>query len=154
MGNETLWTPGPWSWFGNAKMNSLYLATTHSGRRYVMGFERWGMRGAQPLFQPAKHGMVPAKDLVTFEVGDGKAVGIEAAKDDPSVYRYDIAGIDCADARLIAAAPQMAELLEVIADAAKDAISDSAEPAFARETEKRCRKLLTRIKEQTNVNAK
>src|SRR5690606_9882600 len=28
-------TPGPWAWFGNAKHNTIYLATTHSGRRYV-----------------------------------------------------------------------------------------------------------------------
>ncbi|MBY5917310.1 hypothetical protein HFO77_23230 [Rhizobium leguminosarum] len=46
-------TPGPWAWFGNASSNSIYLATTHSGRRYVMDFVRWGMRGAQPRFQPA-----------------------------------------------------------------------------------------------------
>lgn len=96
-------TPGPWKWFGNASSNHVYLATTHSGRRYVMDFVRWGMRGAQPRFQPAKGGMIDAKDLLQFEVGDRDIVGMEAAKKDGSVYRYDVRGIDCPDARYIAA---------------------------------------------------
>lgn len=44
-------TPGPWRWFGNMQYRQLYLATNHSGRRYVMGFKRWGMGNAQPEFQ-------------------------------------------------------------------------------------------------------
>jgi len=102
-------TPGPWSWFGNARTREIYLATTHSGRRYVMGFKRWGMRGAQPMFQPAERGLVPAESLLKFEVGDRSAVGLDAAKNDESVYRFDISGIDCADARLIASAPELLE---------------------------------------------
>lgn len=108
-------TPGPWAWFGNARTNSLYLATVHSGRRYVMDFTRWGMRGAQPRFQPGKGVMVDAKELLQFEVGDQSIVGVEAAKKDPSVYRMDVRGIQCADARLIAAAP---ELLAALRDMA------------------------------------
>ena len=96
-------TPGPWKWFGNASSNHVYLATTHSGRRYVMDFVRWGMHGAQPRFQPAKGGMIDAKDLLQFEVGDRDIVGMDAAKKDGSVYRYDVRGIDCPDARYIAA---------------------------------------------------
>ncbi|WP_244434343.1 hypothetical protein [Agrobacterium tumefaciens] len=96
-------TPGPWKWFGNASSNSVYLATTHSGRRYVMDFVRWGMKGAQPRFQPERGGMVDAKDLLQFEVGDRDIVGMDAAKKDGSVYRYDVRGIDCPDARYIAA---------------------------------------------------
>lgn len=105
-------TPGPWDWFGNARNNEVYLATTHSGRRYVMGFRRWGMRGAQPMFQPGNRGLVAAEKLLTFEVGDRSVRGVEAAKADDSVYRLDISGIDCADARLIAAAPDGLELAE------------------------------------------
>lgn len=47
-------TPGPWGWFGYLKHNSLYLATQHGGRKYVMCFKRWGMAFAQPLFQSEK----------------------------------------------------------------------------------------------------
>lgn len=105
-------TPGPWAWFGNARHNEVYLATVHSGRRYVMGFQRWGMKGAQPMFQPADRGLVPAANLLKFEVGDKSVTGFEAAKSDDSVYRFDVCGIDCADASLIAAAPDLLAALE------------------------------------------
>lgn len=106
-------TPGPWGWFGNASSNTIQLATVNQGRRYVMLFRRWGMAGAQPVFQPADR-MVPASQLCTFEVGDRDVVGVDAAKANASVYRYDIRGIDCADARLIAAAPDLLEALEAM----------------------------------------
>ncbi len=109
MTDQPKYTPGPWKWFGNAGSNHVYLATVHSGRRYVMDFTRWGMRGAQPRFQPERGGMVDAKDLLQFEVGDRDIVGMEAARKDGSVYRYDVRGINCADARLIAAAPELFE---------------------------------------------
>lgn len=105
-------TPGPWRWFGNAKNNDLYLATEKRGHRYVMGFERWGMRGAQPRFQPDDHGLVSASELLTFEVGNREVRGHAQAKADDSVYRYDIKDIDCADAHLIAAAPELLDQLE------------------------------------------
>lgn len=102
-------TPGPWKWFGN-RSGGLYLATTHSGRKYVMGFRRYGMNGAQPVFRCADR-MVPAAELVEFEVGDGTARGFKEADKNPSVYRYDVSAIDNPDARLIAEAPTMAEAL-------------------------------------------
>ena len=104
MTEETKFTPGPWKWFGNARCNEIYLATTHSGRRYVMQFRRWGMQGAQPVFQPTQ-GMVDAKDLLKFVVGDKSVTGVDQAKANTSVYRTDIRGIAAPDARLIAAAP-------------------------------------------------
>jgi hypothetical protein len=109
---ERGWTAGPWAWFGNAKNNEIYLATVDRGRRYVMGFSRWGMRGAQPSFQPSDRGLVEASNLLTFEVGNRDVVGVEQAKADESVYRLDINGIACADAHLIAAAPCLADFVQ------------------------------------------
>lgn len=76
-----------------------------------MGFKRWGFSGAQPQFQPEGRGLVDASKLLTFQVGDRDVRGVEQAKANSSVYRLDIDGIDCADARLIAAAPQLFEAL-------------------------------------------
>lgn len=119
-------TPGPWSWYGNAGSKSLYLATTHSGRRWVMGFKRWGMSGAQPMFQPEARGLVPASDICTFAVGDRSVRGTKEAAENSSVYRLDINGIDCADAHLIAAAPEMFDALEaaswLLADISPDGL--------------------------------
>jgi hypothetical protein len=81
-----------------------------------MDFVRWGMRGAQPRFQPERGGMVDAKDLLQFEVGEQSIVGMDEAKKDGSVYRYDVRGINCADARLIAAAPDLLEALRAAID--------------------------------------
>ena len=100
-------TPGPWAWFGN-RNGGIYLATTHSGRKYVMGFRRYGMNCAQPVFR-CNDRMVPAAELVEFQVGDGTARGFKEAASDSSVYRYDVSGIDNADACLIAAAPESHE---------------------------------------------
>jgi len=94
-------TPGPWAWMGNN--HDMYLATTHSGRRYVMGFRRMGTQSAQPVFN-VNNRLVPASELVMFEVGDGAARGFKAGKADDSVYRYDIKGVDAPDAAYIAAA--------------------------------------------------
>ncbi len=104
-------TPGPWEWMGNE--HHIYLATTHSGRIYVMGFKHRGMQGAEPMFQVNKR-MVPASELVKFDVGDGKATGFAEGKADPSVYRYDVATINAPDARLIAAAPELLDALEAL----------------------------------------
>lgn len=110
--SEANFTKGPWGWFGTAGgCPEIYLATKHSGRRYVMGFNRWGLNGAQPSFQPNGCGMVKAKDLLQFEVGDQSIVGLDAAQKDTSVYRFQIRGIAAPDAHLIAAAPELYEAL-------------------------------------------
>ena len=44
-------TPGPWEWDVNSAHKFVNLMTIHSGRFYVMGFERWGAQGAAPKFQ-------------------------------------------------------------------------------------------------------
>jgi hypothetical protein len=72
--------------------------------------------------------MIPAKDLLKFEVGDRSVVGETAARADGSVYRYDVVGIDAPDARLIASAPTL------IADMADAITAQAAE--IARLTER------------------
>jgi hypothetical protein len=56
-------TRGPWRWFGNVKTRQVYLATTHSGRRFILQFWRWGTRDAQPVFQ-IDHRMVKLEEMV------------------------------------------------------------------------------------------
>lgn len=111
--SEAKFTKGPWAWFGNASgCPDIYLATTHSGRQHVMGFRRWGMKGAQPCFRQENGSIRPANHLLQFEVGDQGVIGVDAAKNDESVYRYQIRGIASPDAHLIAAAPDLYEALE------------------------------------------
>lgn len=125
---ETKHTPGPWAWFGNASSNSVYLATRHSGRRYIMDFVRWGMRGAQPRFQPAQRGgMVDAKDLLRFEVGEQSIIGVDAARQDGSVYRYDVRGIACHDAQVIATAAEVLEAAVAVVNARHEPMLNLAE---------------------------
>jgi hypothetical protein len=52
--------------------------------------------------------MVPAMDLVKFEVGDRSVTGIKEASQNSSVYRNDIIGIENREAKLIAEAPETA----------------------------------------------
>lgn len=123
--SEAKFTPGPWAWFGSAGgAPDIYLATNHSGRRYVMSFRRWGLNGAQPCFQLEGRGMKKASDLLQFEVGDKSIIGVDAAKNDGSVYRYQIRGIAAPDAHLIAAAPELYEALSVLVDTLSDKLSD------------------------------
>lgn len=106
-------TPGPWGWFGDPQNGGFYLATRHSGRRYVMGFARMGFNYAQPLFQ-VNGVMVDGRDLCRFEVAPN-VIGMASAKEPGSgVYRYDITEFDHPDARLIAAAPELLAALEEI----------------------------------------
>lgn len=110
-------TPGPWKWFGNSD-TGYYLATVHGGRRHVMTFARKGFHNGQPCFQPGgEHvGMIKADELCIYEVGDRGVIGRDAAKKNDTVYRRDINGFACADAELIAAAPELAECLRDAVD--------------------------------------
>ena len=126
-------TPGPWAWMGNN--HDMYLATTHSGRRYVMGFRRMGPQSAQPVFN-VNNRLVPASELVMFEVGDGAARGFKAGKADDSVYRYDIKGVDAPDAAYIAAAsPDVIRALVLRLREAEEATAIANEMARQRKVE-------------------
>lgn len=109
--SKAKFTPGPWAWFGNTK-HDFYLATTHSGRLYVMGFHRKGMSGAQPWFRGPKGHMVPASQMPIFEV----CREAENAEDE-RVYRHDIVGFRSPDAHLIAAAPELYGALQTAEEA-------------------------------------
>ena len=88
-------TEGPWQWFGNTKTYSCCLATTHSGRMYVLDFTRWGMREAQPRFRwpvGANGGLM--YDLAKMPAECGPRFEVE--------YRRDFVGINHPDAELIA----------------------------------------------------
>lgn len=115
-------TPGPWQWFGNTDVQQVYLATKRWGRMFVMGFHRWGMQGAKPVFfegrswrpDPESIGdftspgrMVDANERARYEV-----CPTATERSDYRVYRADLAGIRNADAEFIAHSRQdVAELL-------------------------------------------
>jgi len=107
-------TPGPWAWYGSTSSNSIYLATVDRGRQWVMGFKRWGFRGAQPDFS-VNHIMTPASELVLFDVAKDVKGDAAAKQEGSGVYRRDFSVIDHPDARLIAAAPDLLEALKEIA---------------------------------------
>lgn len=90
---------GPWGWFGNTKMKNVYLATKHSGRIYIMLFERWGMQSAKPIFQEqVGPGEYPQSGMpVVWEVAPDAT-----SDDDPRLYRHTIRSIRNPDAEFIA----------------------------------------------------
>ena len=122
--SESKHTPGPWKWFGHAQYG-VYLATVKGGRQIVMDFVRKGMGGAQPRFQPPGGVMVKADDLLQFEVGRKDIVGLGNV--DESVYRLDVRGIDNADARLIAAAPDLLEACKAAMSVMSGGCTDDVE---------------------------
>ncbi len=90
----------------------------HCGMMQLMDFARWGMKDAQPRFLAEGDAgvMVPARDLLKFEVGDPGITGLDAGKANHTVYRLTVDGIDHPIARLIALAVDTRRLLELIAE--------------------------------------
>ncbi|WP_156478951.1 hypothetical protein [Acetobacter senegalensis] len=82
--------------------------------------------------------MKKAADLLQFEVGDKSIIGVDAAKNDGSVYRYQIRGIAAPDAYLIAAAPDL-----------YDALSDTLKQGLSLDTIKKARSALARARGET-----
>lgn len=107
-------TPGPWEWYGNTKSYDVYLATTHSGRRFVMDFVRWGMgAAAQPRFQVTIDGDASGGGVMRSlkALADGDENAKTKALDLPQLgpkfevdYRRQFVGIGHPDAAFIAAA--------------------------------------------------
>lgn len=119
-------TPGPWGWFGNTDVHTAYLATKRFGRMYVMGFRRWGLQGAQPVFTTGR-AWKPNPDsgadfAATGYVKDGSQLArYEVAPDatsrrDPRVYRADLTGFKNPDAEFIAHARQDVDDLLALVD--------------------------------------
>lgn len=118
-------TPGPWGWFGNTDVHSIALATKKFGRLTVMGFARWGMSGAKPLFATGRRWKPNPESMYDFGgagVLDGpdKLPVFEVApavtdRKHPDVYRADITGIRAPDAEFIAHSRQdVARLLAAV----------------------------------------
>ena len=101
-------TAGPWRWFGNTEVHTIYLATVNRGRIFIMTFFRWGGEGTPAFRVTDSEGknsrMVDAADLARYEVAPDAT-----SKDDPRLYRHDFQGLRHPDAELIAAAPEIAE---------------------------------------------
>jgi hypothetical protein len=87
-------TPGPWEWDVNSACKIAMLMTTHSGRYYVMGFERWGPQSAAPKFQiydkyegdvreRGSHGMARADKLLKSMPGKEHHQGYDDYIDHP-----------------------------------------------------------------------
>ena len=90
-------TPGPWMW-DLRECNHQCLLTTHSGKYYVMGFQRWGLQDALPSFQVydryegqmkdrGSHGMVRADKLSKSYPGQEHHYGFDNFIDHPDA-RY------------------------------------------------------------------
>ena len=104
-------TPGPWGWRGNVDAHWFALVTKHSGMRYVMTFDRFGMQSAQPVFQDYSDGqglLVQAKELAIYQVAPEAT-----SRHDPrfNVYRADIIGFRNPDADFIAHAREDIDVL-------------------------------------------
>ena len=105
----TVHTPGPWRWEYNAAHKSVHLV---GGRpQYdltVMDFSRWGMGGAVPRFRDtAVDGMDLMDRLCDKPDWIAPATGREHHK-----HWFQL--VTHPDARLMAAAPEMADALRAI----------------------------------------
>jgi len=97
-------TPGPWMWHINMKMKSWHLCTTHSGRIYVMGANRWGMQQTKPHFQSlGEHCLIEPIDNFVMPDHNGEAFEINHP-----------------DARLIASAPKLYKTIKAICTILKE----------------------------------
>jgi len=97
-------TPGPWCWEGTFSSHGIRLVSPSSRvrpSRLVMGFERWGMSRASPLFQ-----------LPDLTVRAAREISVRHPK-----YLNDINALNHPTAIAIAAAPADVQTLLRVVDA-------------------------------------
>lgn len=101
MSTENKFTPGPWQWQVNEKGKEVRLVALHSGTKFIMTFERWGMQSAQPRFNSGV--MVTADRL---------AITVKGREHHADWFK----SISHPDAQLIASAPDLLAALQAIAE--------------------------------------
>lgn len=97
-------TPGPWRWEGTLSSHGIRLVSPASRvrpMRLVMGFERWGMSRASPVFQ-----------LPDLSVKAAREIAVRHPK-----YLNDIQALEHPTAIAIAAAPADVKTLLRVVDA-------------------------------------
>ena len=97
-------TPGPWCWEGTFSSHGIRLVSPSSRvrpSRLVMGFERWGMSRASPVFQ-----------LPDLTVRAAREISVRHPK-----YLNDIKALNHPTAIAIAAAPADVQTLLRVVDA-------------------------------------
>ena len=112
------YTPGPWQWELNERGKQVRLCSRSN--MTVMDFVRWGMGGAMPRFLSSEHLMRKATEYGVIVPGREHHAEWFKTLDHP-------------DARLIAAAPQLAEALRsILADVVQSALPNEAQMQQAR----------------------
>ena len=97
-------TPGPWCWEGTLSSHGIRLVSPSSSVRpwrLVMGFERWGLSRASPVFQ-----------LPDLTVRAAREIAVRHPK-----YQNDIHALEHPTAIAIAAAPADVQTLLRVVDA-------------------------------------
>lgn len=105
---ETKFTKGPWHWEVNEKHKDINLCG--SGIE-VMRFQRWGMQSAMPTF--TKH------NDDTFKLQGMKVTDLSEPVKGREHHQARFKTINHPDAHLIAAAPDMYEMIQNILDERK-----------------------------------
>lgn len=96
-------TPEPWEWVGSTKNKYISLETPKFGRHTIMGFDRWGLNGACPVFmEPSFDGTMNLQHK-QFRVLER---GFKWLKERQSHHEGWDMDIDHPDAQLIAHAPE------------------------------------------------
>ena len=157
-------TPGPWMWDLNECNHQCNLTTTHSGKYYVMGFERWGLQSALPSFQvydryegPLKdrgsHGMVRADKMSKSYPGKEHHHGFDNFIDHPDA-RYiaesrELFHLMITDITELSG--KVGELEKDIADREEASVREHGETHYWRDKAKELEKQLSEMKQNLEM---